>query len=514
MGRAFNWIIGLVAIICILVFAVFPATHRIHPDFIGYYLTGRMVTRGEAPTRIYEYPWHQRQTVYAGIDNEPSAIGYNPPPTALTLLPLGWLEPKPASIVWLATNVVMTITLLVVLARATGLPFAAGLVLLLVSTLSFRNNLTFGQIYIMLTLMVAAALAFRDAGFRILAGALLGIVTAVKLFPLPLLFYFLWRREWRAVIGFFVGLVSVFAISVLLLGWEMHVDWATAVLPRSLQGFGDNPGVNIHTWNSLLLKLFFYDEALNPYPLVNSTFMFWFIRDLGTFTLLACAFFAARSRDDALALSVVVLILLIISPSTRSYHLILCIVPLAYWDTYLVRKGKWPVAVAVTCLFMIAASPLPYRFPDLFLRLGALVGIAILLLRELQPWRVPTWVLSSIVGVGLIHAAIASSPGHQDAAVLVTPAASIVESPTVRAGALAYSAISDKGYTLHGDVPPGLQFAGHVFGTRFARQSNSLFFELAEHGHSEILEWRDGVHPPLDDSPAELCNPCAIPRRP
>jgi hypothetical protein len=391
--------------------------------------------------------------------------------------------------------VAVAISLVAVLARATGLPFAAGLVLLLSSTLALRNNLVFGQIYMALTLLVAVALVLRDAGRRCLAGTLLGVVTALKMFSLPLLLYFLWRREWRTVIGFFVGMVLVFGTSLWLLGWETHVYWATAVLPRTLKGFGDSPAINLHTWNSLLLKLFYYDANWNPDPLFPSTFAFWLVRDLGILTLLGCVFFAVRTRDNALALSVLVLVLPIISPSTRTYQLVLCVVPLAYWGMHLIRQGKWPVAAAAVCLYVFAASPLPYRYPDLFLRLAALLGLAILLLRELRPWQLPAWVLPAIAVVGLLHAAVASQPRKQDAAVAVTPEASLVVSPTVRGRALAYSALSCEGcngYTLRGDVPTDLRFTGHIFGTRFPRNSSSLFFEVAEHRHSTVYEWRDG----------------------
>jgi hypothetical protein len=163
---------------------------------------------------------------------------------------------------------------------------------------------------------------------------------------------------------------------------------------------------------------------------------------------------------------------------------------------YLVQQGRWHLAITATCLYVFAASKLAYIYPDLFLRFGALLSLEILLLRELRPWRLPTWVLPSIVVFGLIHAVIESTPHEQDTAVRVTPDDYLVVSPTYRAGALAYSAMACKNctnYTLRGDVPQELRFAGHVFGTRFSHDSGSLFFELAEHRHSEILEWRNGT---------------------
>ena len=491
--KRFNcWIIGLAVTLLIAWFAVVPASKKIHPDFIAYYLTGWMVAQGETPSRIYEYPWFQRQTVYAGVGEVPGGIGYNPPTAALSLLPLGWLEPKHARDAWLVVNIAAAIALLAVLSRATGLPFVAGIVLLLFSAGAFRNNLIYGQIYLVLTFLVAAAIALRDAGWRWLAGTLLGVVTAVKLYTAPLLIYFIWRREWRTVIGFLVAISLVFAVSLSLLGWGIHEYWSNAVLPRAQQGFGDNPAINLQTWNNLLQQLFYDNETWNPDPPIRSHFAFWLVRDLGTLSLLVCGFYAARTRDNALGLCVVLLILPLISPSTRSYHLILYVVPIAYWGMYYVRQGSWRLAAAVTCLYFLAVSKFAYLHPDLFLRFGALLTITIVLLRELRPWRLPMWVFPSIVVVATIHAAIASQPRSQDTAIPVTPDISLVVSPTYRNGKLAYSAFSCpgcSGYTLRGDTPPNLKVTGHVFGTRFARDSGALFFELAENRHSEILAW-------------------------
>jgi len=485
-------IIGLVAALLIGQYAILPASRMIHPDFISYYLIGRMVTQDEPSSRMYEFPWFQRQTVYAGVGDIPGGIGYNPPTATLSLLPLGWLKPGDAKNAWLAVNIAATIALLALLSRTTGLPFAAGLVLLLFSSGAFRNNLVYGQIYLVLTFLIAAALMLRDAGRRRLAGSLLGVVTAIKLFTAPLLIYFIWRRDWRTVLGFLVGLALVCGLSVSLLGWDIHAYWLDAVLPRVQKGLGDDPAINLQTWNNLLQRLFYYNKTWNPDPPFPSYFAFWLVRDLGTFALLACGFYAARTRDDALGLGILLLMLPLISPSTRTYHMILYVVPLACWGMYLFRQGAWLLAGVITCLYLLSVQKFVYIHPSLFLRLAALLGITILLLRESRPWRMPVWVPPAIIAAATAHAAIASQPRKQDTASRVTPHARLVTSPTYRDGKLVYSDHSCKGcsrYTLRGDVSPDLKVTGQVFGTRFARKSGALFFELAENRHSEILDW-------------------------
>jgi len=487
---ALSWLLGVGSLAYIVWSEVLPAARRIATDFSNYYIPARLIARGASTARLYEFSWFQRQMEYAGIHDALGGFNYFPPPAALPLIPLGGLDAVTAKTVWTAANLVMLVALLLVLRRTARLPLAAGLTLAALSGSSLRDNFLFGQFYIALTLLVAVALLLMLSGRTRGAGALLGIGTALKLYPAPFLVYFIARRDWRAVSAFLGAIAVTYAASIGVLGWPLHEHYFQSILPASLAGQTDTPfHPALQSWTSVLRVLLVREPTLNPHPLLDAPFVFHLLRDASLLALLALLVYTIRDRGDAAALSLTVLALLLLSTSAFSYHTFLAIIPVGCWMPELWRRRRWATLATSVGLYMFAVSPYAAAWPTLHLRLCALAALFFLLLRELQPWRLPRAVAVAIALVSLAHATWAVRPHAQDNAVPVAWDAFHIESPTAARDALVYSALGCPGcrrYQLRGTVPPGVP-DGHQLAPAFARDGRALFVEMAAGDRSRIV---------------------------
>jgi alpha-1,2-mannosyltransferase len=282
---------------------------------------------------------------YTKPDDIQGALGFTYPPFgALVLVPfalLGWI---PAivlySIVTIAAVLVTTYWLLAPVARDKGwnLPFALVLAMTVISTLEpIRENYTFGQINMVLILLILAdLLVVLPRGGR-WGGVLIGIAAAIKLTPAIFIVYLLISRRYRA------GLTAIAAAAVASL-------LAFAIMPKSSLRFwtdalwqGEGIGNAAYTFNQsfygMLARL---SEPHDPNRLI------W-----AGLALLALGFGLWRARRAALAGDEVVGMTLtgivggLISPITWVHHI--------YWFVPAIivlaatRRRAWLAAViAVT----------------------------------------------------------------------------------------------------------------------------------------------------------------------
>jgi alpha-1,2-mannosyltransferase len=152
--------------------------------------------------------WHSGHDLYAFTlaDNIQGQLGYTYPPfAALLMLPLAWLPFSAAQVVYLALTVpalvITTYWLLTPVAREHGwsLWFVLPLALALVSWLEpIRETVTYGQINLLLVLLVLADLLVGVPRNSRWTGAGIGLATAIKMTPAIFIGYLLVTRRWRA----------------------------------------------------------------------------------------------------------------------------------------------------------------------------------------------------------------------------------------------------------------------------------------------------------------------------
>lgn len=354
-----------------------PAVVTIRNDFPNYYVPARLVLEGRAIDRVYERDWLQAEARREGIDGLASFVP-QPPPNALLLVPLAWLEPPLAKAVWtllLAAAYAGAFLLL----RSNVDPWRTALVFLL-PTAALWNAWLYGQPYPLLLLLICGALLALEQGRAALAGFLIAPVVVLKLYGLPFVLHFLWTRRWRAVAGASLGILAIGAVSVAVLGPAAHGTWLREVLPRSLSGEVQDPYAT--AWQSaaaLAHRLFQAEPDLNPQPLVDAPWLARALCRAVPLTLVLLGALSCRPGADPIRLrrewAVLVLAALAASPLTSTYHFVLLVLPVA------VLPPSWPVLAVLA----FAASSAPLHLPA-FPRLLCILALFAWALRPLS-WR-------------------------------------------------------------------------------------------------------------------------------
>ena len=90
-----------------------------------------------------------------------------------------------------------------------------------------------GQFNLVLLVLLTGSWTADRSGRPLLAGALVGVATAIKLFPGFLLLYFVVRRDWKAIAAMAASLLILTGLTATVLGTAAYRDYVTEVLPRT-----------------------------------------------------------------------------------------------------------------------------------------------------------------------------------------------------------------------------------------------------------------------------------------
>jgi len=219
-------------------------------DFTSYYVAAAAVIDGK-PAALYQpetpdpilakalapSPW--RDVADARGVRDANYYLY-PPIFAILISPLGLLPYAAAHDLWYAVSLAaLGATLLWYFRREgrklSGAEIAGALIL---TALMWPALFTFGagQANYVILLLVFAALVAAEKGRPAAAGIALAVATAIKLTPGLLVAWFLWKRRYAVVVWSAVGLAAVAVAGILIVGWEVHLTWATRMVPLLSRG--------------------------------------------------------------------------------------------------------------------------------------------------------------------------------------------------------------------------------------------------------------------------------------
>jgi hypothetical protein len=350
--RLSEWILLALLAVQMGTRAMPKAWRTLNTDFPNYYLTANLIHEHYDTSRVYEWLWFQRQKDHRGIDQRIVTMVPITPFSTLVVYPFASLPALAAKHCWLIANIGLLFATIWLVQLLTQLPWQS---IALVAGLSFplRVNFLLGQYYVFLLFLLTLACWLYIHQKRFLAGAMVGLGAALKIFPVVYLLYFLRKRDIRAFVGGVVGILSAGAVSIFVFGWELHRVYLFQVLPSVLRGEGLDPyNLQAASLSSLLHRLFIYEPQLNQHPAVNAPWLFAVLHPLLQMALMAPVLLLVASRKSSprrvrMEWAAILIACLAMSTSAASYLFVLLILPVCLlWGVLRSEKtNHWPLAI-------------------------------------------------------------------------------------------------------------------------------------------------------------------------
>ncbi len=224
------------------------------------------------------------------------------------------------------------------------------------------------------------------------SGLLFALATAIKVFPLAVLPYLVWRRQWASVASTVIFLVALLiVIPTPIRGYQHNLSelktWYQGMVGSTSEaGFGQREDQNWSWMNQSLISLThrltrpvdYNQDNPNNKPaymnLLNLDFKTanWVV--LGVAAIVGVAFIlvmppASRRtpRSDAEELGILFCLMTVASPLARQYYFIWLFFPLtvlihraAYDPRAAVRKGTWIALAIAGVLVCLSLPPFPH----------------------------------------------------------------------------------------------------------------------------------------------------------
>jgi hypothetical protein len=312
---------------------------------------------------MYEWPWIEREKDHRAVDIR--VIGLLPitPFSTLVMWPLTGLAPLTAKHIWILLNLIFLIPIGWMLRSMTGLSYQR-VALVLALCFPLHRNLSYGQFYVFLLLLVVAACWAYLRGFRAFAGVLVAVAAACKIFPIVFIIFFIRRRDWRALSWSAVAGLAAAALSVAVFGWNVHRTYLHEILPWTLHGEGMPPYVATASISGVLHRLFLSEPQWNPHPWHSSPLCYALMLPALQMLVLAPAILLIRREDNTcnrvlLEWSALLTASLAISTVPASYNFVLMALPVCVVATLLLQREQYGWLVALLILYLGICFPMP-----------------------------------------------------------------------------------------------------------------------------------------------------------
>jgi Glycosyltransferase family 87/WD40-like Beta Propeller Repeat len=332
-------------------------------DFPNYYLAAQLAHEGVDTSRMYEWNWLEREKDHRDIPIR--VIGLVPitPFSTLFMWPLTALKPLAAKRVWIILSLALLVPIGWMLRAMTGLSYQR-IALLFALNFPLYRNLEFGQFYVvLLLLMVAACWAYMRGQYAV-AGGLVAIAAAAKIFPVLFFVFFLQRRSWRALASGALVAAACAILSVAAFGWSVHRIYLEEILPWAVHGDAMPPYVVNASISGILHFLFLNEPQWNPHPWHLSVLAYSVLQPLLQMLVLAPVVLLIRREDGSprrimLEWSALLTASLAISTIPASYNFVLMVLPACVLGAILLERGRYGWLVALVVAYIGIGFPMP-----------------------------------------------------------------------------------------------------------------------------------------------------------
>jgi hypothetical protein len=314
-----------------------PVVSGPETDFPNYYTASKLLLEGTGMDRCYDDAWFQEQMTRFGF-RETGKFSPFPPSTALVLVPLAWMDPLTAFRAFTILNLVVLAGCVPLFRSIAGIRMETAALLVLASGLAIINGLRFGQMYFILALLLLLSVRWSREGKAVLSGLAAGLMIPVKYFPIVLVVWLIWERQWKSAGIATLTAAGITLLSVAVMGAGIFERFIVTVLPDHLQSRYSlqNPfATAFQSWDSLLMRLFVRDPVENPAALLDAPWLYVVAKTvilLGGGALVVregVRLLRIRSRDSGEALlALLAIATLLFAPGTATYHFVLLWLPI------------------------------------------------------------------------------------------------------------------------------------------------------------------------------------------
>ncbi|NIN63629.1 MAG: DUF2029 domain-containing protein [Anaerolineae bacterium] len=222
-------------------------------DFKAYYIAADMLrTRRD----FYDVELQTDEVLARGLPLNESFYIY-PPLLAMVFLPLTAVSIQTAAQLWFFFNLVLYGVALVLICRSLELSrFTRMLPLLWILAFLFPPvlfNLHKGQVNIVVLLLLALTYCLYRRGLDAAAGVALGSAVMIKVIPVFLLLYFVWKRRVVLSLAALATIVVIGVLGLLIVGVGPHATYLTEVMPSLAEPRPNPSNQSLGGFFSLLL---------------------------------------------------------------------------------------------------------------------------------------------------------------------------------------------------------------------------------------------------------------------
>jgi hypothetical protein len=355
------------AVLVVLGFYLFGHTlprawRTLNTDFPNYYLAAKLTREGVDPSRAYEWIWLQREKDHRAIDQRVVGLVPITPFSTLAIWPLTGMAPLAAKHAWLIFNLLLLFPIAWLMRAVSGLSLLQ-IGCLFGMCFPLQRNLLYGQYYIVLLGILTAACWAAQRHRNYLAGSLVALGVAVKIFPVILTLHFIRKKNWAAVFACVLTGILCVLVSVWIFGWSLHRTYLLQVLPWTMRGEVLDPyNLGSSSLSTLLHRLFVFEPQWNAHPALHAPWLLAIVHPALQLALLVPALLWIDSRVSSparisLEWSALLLATLTFTPLPASYHFTVLILPVAVLCGQLKQERRWVSLVVVVGLFLAVGYP-------------------------------------------------------------------------------------------------------------------------------------------------------------
>jgi hypothetical protein len=322
-------------------------------DFVPYHLAGHLLAEGDlesltnysetggffattGPFLDYFHQFFYPQSTYA-------TRWVYLPAYLWVFRPLANFDFPTASRIWLAINALLTLACFWLLWSARRLPAIFGqlkywrmawFAFLVLTFQPMLSNLWHGQVTGLIFACFCLSYWLLQRNRSMAAGLGLGLIIPFKFYPALFVLYFVWQRQWRVVAGALVGSLIILLISLLTVGWEGNLAYFEVVV--SELGGGGIPAFNNESISGFLMHAFTQGDVFSWLEVETPLWVSGLRLGLVLLVIGVVVWAMRRTPSDTgdqtdiqdLNLSLVILVMLLISPITWYHYYMWLLFPL------------------------------------------------------------------------------------------------------------------------------------------------------------------------------------------